>query len=344
MTVFNLTDRNKYIFYFLLIASVVIITESFVTGTSDFRQHNALLSFAVAADLVIGLPLIFYFLVIRKIKWSVSALIPVFLLSAVAAWFVLPEYDHSYLLYIKEGAVFIEVFMLVFMVIRVRKIVREFKKQTLERYDFTSNIQKALVNVSGDNLFSRMIASEITLIRYGLFFWLKKPGKNSENHFSIHEKSGFIAMLVSVIFLSLIEAFVLHLVLVRYSKPAAWVLTFAGIYSTVFLVAYLNSVIQRPVEICNGKLYLRSGILWSADIDLNKIASIEPVKRWDNEDKTVLNLAGAVFSEPVVIIRFKEPVTVNRIYGFHKTATQIGIVIDEKDRFISVIKNQIRIN
>ena len=82
------------------------------------------------------------------------------------------------------------------------------------------------------------------------------------------------------------------------------------------------------------QLTLRIGFVWYGVIDFDKIEKVEIVKRIDEEDKSILNIASATLTSPNILITLKEPVTLTWLYGMKKTSAKLAIFMDERDKFV----------
>lgn len=76
---------------FALLASWVYVTALTLERIRPALQHPDLVSSGLMIDLLIGVPLAYYLLAVRRAGWPVRTLIPVVLFSLTGAALVLPE-------------------------------------------------------------------------------------------------------------------------------------------------------------------------------------------------------------------------------------------------------------
>ena len=86
--------------------------------------------------------------------------------------------------------------------------------------------------------------------------------------FSIHEQSGVAALFGVLAGVSVMEAALVHLVVMRWSVAAAWGLTALSGYGTVWLTAMARAFVLRPVLVEGGELVVRGGMMWTVRVPL----------------------------------------------------------------------------
>jgi hypothetical protein len=126
----------------------------------------------------------------------------------------------------------------------------------------------------------------------------------------------------------------------HYSKVAALILTILSSYGTIFIVSDLSAIVKSPVLIMNDRLLLRTGLRWRVMVDRNDIAMVKRIN--DNFEPGTYCFKGAILKNSAnVLIEFKRPVEVERIYRKSITVNAIVMAIDKADDFIAMLQESV---
>jgi hypothetical protein len=302
---------------------------------SSFPNGNDILNFAITADLLLTVPLV-YFLLIRNTEIPKTTVIPVMIIGLVVGSYVLPQESQTYLAIFKTWVLpVIEISIVIFIIIKVRSAIRKYKALKGSTLDFFDALKSTCYEMLPKSVVIPVV-TEIAVFYYGFISWKKR--KLNKNEFTYHKDSGTIGLLGSIIFIIAIETAVLHIHISKWSIIAAWILTFLSIYSGVQLFGFLKSMYKRPISIENDKLLLRYGIMNETEINLRNIDSVEvSSKELElNKETRKLSFLGELESHNVVI-RLKEENTLIGLYGMKRTYKNLALHLDKKNEF----KNQV---
>jgi hypothetical protein len=299
---------------------------------------NPKLGLAITIDLILTIPLI-HFLLIRKTKVPNTTVIPVLLLGVLLGSLFLPEAQQSYLGMFKSQVLpFIELFVLGYMMFKVRKTRLAFKKEMGTTPDFYTALQRTCQEILPKPLVIPF-TTEIAVMYYGLIRWRRKTLQ--ANEFSYHKNSGSMALLIAFIFMIAIETVAVHLLLARWSLLAAWILSALSIYTGFQVLGFAKALAQRPIAINEKTLILRYGIMSEATIQLNNIVGVEL------SNKPVKDIVGAKQLSPLgeleshnLIISVKEEVILKGLYGIKRPFTRIALYADEPQLLKDYIAQQ----
>jgi len=161
------------------------------------------------------------------------------------------------------------------------------------------------------------------MLGLAFFSWRSRPEPGT---LSVHRRSGWTAVCVAVLFISLPETAGLHLLIARWSTSAAWVATALGAYGVVWLLGDLRALHLRGVSVSEGLLRIRIGVRREADVPLWSIAAIEEGALPGAERLAVL---GA----PVLTLRLREPAYVRSLFGRARRASALALQIDDPAAF-----------
>jgi len=151
----------------------VLIALSIILGGQFLIHHISPLKRDVVAtgflcDMVITFPVIYYFLVIRPLKLRKWGIILVITLCCIVAYVILPEHQRAYIIQLRKLTVLIELGALIYGIRKIGKIRTEYKKMQAEFPDIAYNLYKSLASVFGDGIYVKIVASELTVLRFGL--------------------------------------------------------------------------------------------------------------------------------------------------------------------------------
>lgn len=312
----------------------------FITKTSLFQMNPDKLAIGITFDLLLIVPFI-YFLLIRKTKIPKTTVLPFLILGIVICSIILPQENQHYLSLFKTWILpVIELSVLSYVIYNVRKGIKFYKQKKEHSFDFFTTLKNTCYEILPKNVVIPVV-TEIAVFYYGFIYWKKRELK--ENEFSYHKDSGTITLLVAIIFIVAIETVVLHILLVKWSNLAAWILTCLSIYSGIQIFGFLKSMLKRPISIENDKLFLRYGIMNEATIDLANVASIE-VSSKDieiNKETRKLSFLGELEIHNI-IIRLKEENTLTGLYGIKREFKNLAFYIDDKIEFKNRINNALQ--
>ncbi|WP_072032152.1 CPBP family intramembrane glutamic endopeptidase [Crocinitomix catalasitica] len=297
---------------------------------------NDTLNLAITADLLFVVPLI-YFLLIRKSKIPNTTVIPVMLVGLILGSYFLEKESQTYLDLFKNWALpVIEFSILTFVIIKVRKALKTYKKLKSVTPDFYDTLKSVCSEILPKKLVLPFV-TEVAVFYYGFINW-KKRVINS-NEFTYHKESSTPALLGGFIMVIGIETIALHFLLAKWSLIFAWILTVLSLYTAIQVLGFAKALSKRPISIESNKLFLRYGIMNETTIDLKDIDDIE-VSSKDielNKETRKLSFLGALESHNV-IIRLKYENTLIGLYGLKKRFITLLLHVDSKADFVNSVK------
>ncbi len=306
----------------LLLAGLVLLR---------LQSHTPLLSLGITVDLLITIPLIHLGLMRRQRASGITAL-SWFVIGVVVASLVLPSTDQHYLTLAKTWVVpLVELSLLSFVLYRVRQISVRYRRQQYAN-DFYTNLLAATTGILPATV-AKVLTTEVATLYYGFFVW--KPYRFREHEFSYHRRSGSVALWATILFLALAETAVVHILLVRWSTVAAWILTGISVYTAFQIWGIIRSMYHRPIAVDQGGLRLRYGYIGEVTVPWAEVASAVPAPA----ETSVPRLSPLGALEPAnVLIRFCSPQTVLGLYGSRRKVTSLALYADEPQRLIERLR------
>ncbi|HUJ12819.1 MAG TPA: hypothetical protein VL284_03430 [Thermoanaerobaculia bacterium] len=148
--------------------------------------------------------------------------------------------------------------------------------------------------------------------------------------FTVHQRVGWGPILAALLLVIAAETAGVHVLVRHWSAVVAWTLTILDLYGIVWLVRDYRALRLRPTTIDADALHIRYGLRWSADVPLSAIESVEPIRgEWKRDG--VLKIA--MFEEPKLLIRLREPVNATAFGVLTRKIDAIAILPDDSVRF-----------
>jgi hypothetical protein len=151
--------------------------------------------------------------------------------------------------------------------------------------------------------------------------------------FSTHERSSAGIVFGALAGISLVESTVAHVLLLRWSPVAAWVITALSVYSALWMAAIARSFSLRPLLVGNGELVVRSGMLLTLRVPFAQVEAVQ-LAGGDGADFSLPPL-----TDTNVVVEFSEPVTAYGIYGKKRRVKSLALSLDDAGGFEQEIGN-----
>ena len=326
---------HKNIWFALLTALCILAIGLFLMHKATPLHQDAVAS-GFLFDMVITFPVAWYFLVIRPLKLRRWSIILVITSCCTVAYFILPTHQRHYILQMREMIALPELAVLIYTLSKIRHIRREYRRLQATLPDVAYNLHQSMASVMGNTTAIKIIASELTILRFGLFFWKKQPAAPASRRFSIHREIAYASLFGVIISVCAIELVAFHLFLLHYSYTAALIVTILSVYGTLFLIGDFAAIIQSPVLILKDQILLRTGLRWRALVDTKTIASIQKVTDSFEPAPSCFN-GGLMKNRVNILFTFTEPVQIERLYRKPLATTQIVMTIDKAEELMVII-------
>ena len=324
---------NKNVISIILLA-VAIFSCGLLIMHKAAPAHRDEIATGFLFDLLITFPVCYYFIIVRPLKKSGRGMLLVLTLCYGVAYLVLPAHQRQMILQVRKLTALAELLFIVYAITKIKKIRAAYKIEQLAVADPLFNLRNSMCQVFGDILLVKVLASELAVLRYGLFFWKReKTVSKSTVTFSTHRESGYVAIWCILLLAVLVEIVAFHFLLMRWSKTVAIIVTVLSAYGIVFFIADLSAIIKRQVLIDGETITLRTGLRWRAIVQKNNIASVTKITGDYHTDEIYLK-GSAIKTGANVLIKFKSPVMVEKLYGPAMEFSSILMSIDNVLGFI----------
>jgi hypothetical protein len=323
--------RYSYL-WLAIILTLFLSLEYWIVQSIYFSRQPELFSIGVAIDLTLGIPALFYFLLVRPKKYSPLTLVPVFLISFGIATVMIPSAYQNFLTSEKKIIPLIEVGLIAYVVSKIPGLVRRYREIKDAEYFFADRVRKSFGDVFFDNKAVNILLSEFLLMYLAFGGWFMKSDTKQMEHptFTYHHKSAYSTILGVMIALLCIETIAFHIILLHWSKIAAVIMTALSIYSLFWLIGDFHAIRLHPVLITDNNIQLRIGLRWKATIPISAISGVDFGGGPPRNSKGYVR---ASVLTPRVVLNLNQTVNVQALFGMVRHASKIGLSIDDAEKF-----------
>lgn len=284
---------------------------------------------ALTVDLALGVPLLYWLLLVRGRGWPRFSVVPVFLASLAGAAAVLPDDHQGALAALEWLAAPAELLLVGYLLIRALASARRLRAAGAGG-DVFEGLREGAREVLGSRAVAEVLAFEVAILHYALFAWRSAPDvAGARTVLGHHRRVGYGAVLVGLMLAMAVEIVPVHLLLSLWSPTAAWVLTGLSLYGFLWLIGDYRALRLRPSVVRGDVLELRLGLRWNARVPLASIRAVRRTGARPPARSTPGYLEAVVLGEPRHLIELAEPVEVLGPYGWRKRARLLGIRVDD---------------
>lgn len=337
-TTSSLPVRLPPVLAFAALALLVVGIEHTIVRLPAFPQHPAL-SWAVLFDMLVGLPLVFYMLVLRRYRLSPLVLGTVVSACLALVYWLLPTPQWQQMPLLKLLSIGLEGLTLVAVATRGRKLLRAYRAAGASEARPLPRLRLAAGQVLG--IGGVLLIAELDMLRYALLGWWEpvpaaRPGAVA---FASHRESGFGALLVVACFGLLIESAALHLLVRMWSPVVAGWLLVADAYVLLLFIAHGHAVRLQPTVLTADELLVRVGFFWHVAVPRSCWPAAALLPGDFVADAETLNLARPLLTAPNVMLTFAAPVSVTGPYGIRRPARRLALYLDQPTALLDVLAN-----
>ena len=313
--------------------AIFVVAEAVIVRSGAFRRAPELLSTAVFADCLLVPLLLGWLLLVRR-----GLATPRFFLvlaggGLLAASLLLPH-PPSYHRALRFLPMLAELGLLVWGGIVGRAFFAHLRAENRASDDMLENVHHALEKTASLPPVLKVMVAELVVLWYGLYAFRKKS-TTDEDVFAYHEN--LTGLLLLGFIATPAEGLVLHVVLRSWSPVAAWIGTALHVYSLVWLIALYQAARLRPLVLSGDTLLVRWSLLWTAEVPLVQIASVEVLKaRPEVREKGVLDMAR--LADKPVRVRLSEPITVYGPLGIRRETSALLLGCERPEKLAAALE------
>jgi hypothetical protein len=299
-----------------------------VDQLSHLGARASAVAVGLTVDLVIVVPLTFYVLVIRPRRMPSVTVVPVLVLSALAASWVLPADRQQTLGALEVLAIPVELGLLGWIVWRAANALREPRLDAAA--DPLEQLRRAAFELTWNHRAAAVAASEIAVLFYALGSWWARPHvPEGTSAFTHHRRSGHAGIVLAFLLVMSVEGLAVHFLLRNWSPVAAWIFTIGTAYGALWLIADYRATALRPILVSDTGVLVRAGLRCTLQVPRAKIAAIGRTKPQFGKESVNLTLLGT----PTRWLTLSEPMVAEGPYGFRRRVRAVGIQPDVTEGF-----------
>lgn len=327
--------RSRPLLLFLAAAVLVGAAELAVVRSAAFAARPRLLGGAVAVDLLVVVPLLWAWLGVRRGGMPAATLLPVVAAAWLAGTALLPAAGEGWLRAAAGLAPALEAAVVVYLVLRVRRVVRAYRSAVAP--DPVLALREAVAEVLGGGTAGRLLADEISMARY-----LVRPPREGPTDgvepFSHHRTGGWGAVVFALCLAVAAEATAVHALAAGWSLPAACVLTAGSVYGGLWLVADWRATRTRPHLVGTDRLLARVGLRWTADVPLDRVEEVRE-RRPGDDPAADGGLNTVAVGAPDVVVVLRRPVTAEGPFGVRREALRLWLAADDPEGLVAAVRS-----
>lgn len=336
MAIVNKISKPNRTVTFSLIAAMLFIAifDQWIMQSSLFRQNEQALTIGIALDFTVALPLLLYFAIYRRVSKKIVAVIPFMLLGLAALHFYLPASSRELLTILKFVIIPLELLLLGYSFYKLTAAYRAARRSLPIDTHPLEALKKSIRTSISHPKIAALLQHECSMIYYAFLSWGKKPYQEpGTSAYSYHKESGWFIAVLSFSKILLFEGIIIHILVMNWSHPAAWLLSIGNLYFIILLISDYRAMKLNPAIVSENGLILRYGVQLTAELAWSNIASIETIQ-YKAPDKQQMKVSFIPIGfEGNVLIRLKQKTRVAKIFGVTQEVEQLFIFIDQPHPF-----------
>lgn len=275
-------------------------------------------------DLVLLVPALFYVVLVRGRGWPTITLAPVFLLSVLAAFSIIPAEHDALLQAVGYGVPAVELALLGFVGHKAWRIIRARRNETTEP-DIYRRMRAITRDAFDVPAVANALAYEISVFRYA---FSGRQAARPSHGISYHGE--YSAVFAAVLIAASVELVAGHVLLSLWSSTAAIVHLVLGVYGAIWFVGDYRAMRRRPHELRPDVLRLQCGLRWEIEVPWSDVAAVRRTRRAPSDDAY---LSTVPIGSPRYVVALHDPVEAIGPYGLTRMVTSIGLCVDDPHAF-----------
>ena len=320
-----------------LFGVAVLLATLAVVQAIEAGTRPRLLADALTLDLILTVPLAYWFLAVRGAGWPRLSVLPVFVLCVVTTRIV-PGLETGRLLpRIEWIAIPAELLLLTILARRAVAMSRALRRSA--GGDALESLRRAAFEMVRAERAAEVIAYEAAVLWYAVAGGGSRETDLHAEAFGVRRRSGYAPVLAALLLALTVEATALHLLVRHWSGAAAWVLTILTVYAVVWLIGDFRALGRRPILLTDDELVVRLGLRWTVRVPLARIRAVRGTGSSNPQGPDHLRAVLLGAERQVVVLDSEEVAT--GFYGLRRRVRSIGLSVDEPERFLRCLERRI---
>lgn len=291
--------------------------------------HQALLPAAVSFDVLVGLPVLFYLLIVRPYRLPVSTVAAAFVAAVALGYWLIPAPQQQYVRWAGQALGAVEVLTVALTLLNLRRLQRAYQTARPHTPEVAECLTTAFRQVFGRPMVP--LVFELMMLYYALMSWRARPVVAAGSRvFISYRNSAFTAYLGTIALLSMAEMGALHLLLVRWSPLVAGIALVLHLYGLLLLLAHARAVRLLPVQLTTeDELVIRVGFFWMVRLPRAALLTARLLRDTPTPAPGLLNLARPLLTPPNLLLVCATPQPVAGPYGLRRNACELALYVDD---------------
>lgn len=313
-----------------LFASAVLLTAVAIVQAIQAGTHPRLLADALTIDLIVTVPLVYWFLAIRRAGWPRLSVVPVIVLT-VAGIRLVPGLEAGWLLPWLEWVAVPAELVLLSLVAR-RAIAMSRALRATGSGDALESLRRAATELVEVERAADIVAYEAAILWYALAGGGSHAPPPGAAAFGVRRRSGYGPVLVGLFFGLVAEAIAVHFLVRRWSVVGAWILTLLTAYAVLWLIGDFRALGRRSVLVTGEELIVRLGLRWTVRVPLEDIRAVRAAGA--PGPRAPDHLRAVILGDERQVVELESERVAIGLYGIRRRVRSIGLSVDEPERFL----------
>lgn len=312
---------------FALSAATVFAACLAVLHSHAYAVNPDLAAWGITCDFTLSIPLLYWFFLVRPGHVRPLTIVPVFVIGVAVAMRVVPPAQHRFVDQMRFVSAPLELVTIWMIAMRARAM----RKRGVGESDPVARFTLVARELLGNELVAGAVAFEVATLWYAIFGW--QQAEPEEGH-SFHRRNDWRTILACLVTLVAFESIGMHLLVMRWSATAAWIVTALDLYGILWLLGDYQALRLRRTTVTDDAIAIRCGIRWNVTIARADVASIDDITseaQWKR--RGVLKIA--ILDEPRVLVQLREPVVAHGPAGIRKRVEALALLPDDVDAFLA---------
>lgn len=318
---------------------IAVLAASFgVVRAIEAGSHPELLADALTLDLLVTVPLAYWFLAVRGAGWPRITVVPVFVL-AVAATRLVPALEAGRVLpWLEWAAIPAELLLLTIVARRAIAMSRALGREDGD--DALESLRRAALELVEAPRAAEIIAYEAAVLWYAVAGGGRRLASPAAESFGVRRRSGYAPVLIAILFALVAEGIAIHLLVRHWSSVAAWILTILTAYAAVWLLGDFRALGRRTIALTADELVVRVGLRWTVRVPLDRIRAVRAAAG-SAGSRGPDHLRAVILGDERQVVELDAPLEATGFYGIRRRVRSIGLSVDDPARFLEALESRL---
>ena len=325
-----------YILSLAILLSAIQITQLLYSDTQALFIY-----WGVLLDVMLFIPVLFYFLLYRNNKISKYYFYLLVYLGGVFCYYVLPA-NNNPLLTLQPYYQYLMLFCisciqayLLFLTVRLLYKLRN------SRLTGEAKVRAFFYMFPILTKIKTLMKNEFLMLYYAFTKLRCSNSTLTNKQYSYHIRSGAPSLTLCLVMVIIIESPISHFIIEQFfGATVSWIKTGLSLYSALGFLGIAYAMPYKPVQLFANKLLLQTSLIWRIDIPYHNIKSINSLtwKKQENANYSRQNIC--FMAAPSLEIQLHQSQIIHGPFGIKRKATVIWFDLDNGADFILALRER----